>query len=138
MSSAGQSGFPESRSTELRVQGSRVQSFWTPPAVAQVIIVYKGIFASAISLDMASLDLCLSVSGMVCLRDEGSEPQDEGRLQALASFQLRCLKHTLQFPQVQRVVYSTCSVHSQENEEVVSACLQQNPGFRSETHFRFV
>lgn len=84
---------------------------------------YKGV-------EYILLDPSCSGSGMVCLRDEGSEPQDEGRLQALASFQLRCLKHTLQFPQVQRVVYSTCSVHSQENEEVVSACLQQNPGFR--------
>lgn len=76
------------------------------------------------------LDPSCSGSGMVCLRDEVSETQDEGRLQALATFQLRCLNHALQFPQVQRVVYSTCSVHSQENEEVVSACLQQNLGFR--------
>ncbi|KAL1266433.1 hypothetical protein QQF64_002108 [Cirrhinus molitorella] len=76
------------------------------------------------------LDPSCSGSGMVCLRDEVSEQQDDGRLQALATFQLHCLNHALQFPQVQRVVYSTCSVHSQENEEVVSACLQQNPGFR--------
>ncbi|XP_043107072.1 probable 28S rRNA (cytosine-C(5))-methyltransferase isoform X2 [Puntigrus tetrazona] len=76
------------------------------------------------------LDPSCSGSGMVCLRDEFSEPQDEERLKALATFQLRCLNHALQFPQVQRVVYSTCSIHSQENEEVVSACLQQNPAFR--------
>uniref|UniRef100_A0A671PBJ2 Probable 28S rRNA (cytosine-C(5))-methyltransferase n=1 Tax=Sinocyclocheilus anshuiensis TaxID=1608454 RepID=A0A671PBJ2_9TELE len=76
------------------------------------------------------LDPSCSGSGMVCLRDEVSELQDEGRLQALATFQLRSLNHALQFPRVQRVVYSTCSIHSQENEDVVSACLQQNSAFR--------
>lgn len=73
----------------------------------------------------------VSVSGMVCLRDEALETQEDGRLQSLAAFQLRCLNHALQFPHVQRVVYSTCSVHSEENENVVSASLQQNSGFRS-------
>ncbi|XP_072514449.1 28S rRNA (cytosine-C(5))-methyltransferase [Salminus brasiliensis] len=76
------------------------------------------------------LDPSCSGSGMVCLPDGGSEERDGERLQALAAFQLRCLNHALQFPQLQRVVYSTCSIHSQENEEVVSACLQKNPGFR--------
>ncbi|XP_056592427.1 probable 28S rRNA (cytosine-C(5))-methyltransferase [Triplophysa dalaica] len=76
------------------------------------------------------LDPSCSGSGMVCLRDEALEPQEDKRLQSLAAFQLRCLNNALQFPQVQRVVYSTCSVHSEENENVVSACLEQNPGFR--------
>uniref|UniRef100_W5LBG6 NOP2/Sun RNA methyltransferase 5 n=1 Tax=Astyanax mexicanus TaxID=7994 RepID=W5LBG6_ASTMX len=76
------------------------------------------------------LDPSCSGSGMVCLPDGSSEEQDSERLQALAAFQLRCLDHALQFPQLQRVVYSTCSIHSTENEEVVSACLQKNPGFR--------
>ncbi|XP_030648691.1 28S rRNA (cytosine-C(5))-methyltransferase [Chanos chanos] len=78
------------------------------------------------------LDPSCSGSGMVCLRNSSAEPQerDAGRLEALASFQLRCLNHALQFPSVQRVVYSTCSIHTEENEDVVSACLQQNPGFR--------
>ncbi|KAL6473292.1 hypothetical protein MHYP_G00194800 [Metynnis hypsauchen] len=76
------------------------------------------------------LDPSCSGSGMVCLSDGGSAEQDGERLQALAAFQLRCLNHALQFPQLQRVVYSTCSIHSQENEEVVSACLEKNPGFR--------
>lgn len=70
---------------------------------------------------------------MVCLRDDASSADQEkiqARLASLASFQLRCLNHGLKFPRLKRLVYSTCSVHSQENEEVVSACLEQNPGFR--------
>ncbi|XP_067289762.1 probable 28S rRNA (cytosine-C(5))-methyltransferase isoform X2 [Pseudorasbora parva] len=74
------------------------------------------------------LDPSCSGSGMVSLRGEVCEPQD-GRLQALSAFQLRCLTHALSFPRVQRVVYSTCSTHTQENEQVLSACLQQNTGF---------
>ncbi|XP_012693258.1 probable 28S rRNA (cytosine-C(5))-methyltransferase [Clupea harengus] len=83
------------------------------------------------------LDPSCSGSGMVCLRDGSSElaeeqaqAQEASRLQSLSAFQLRCLTHALQFPQVQRVVYSTCSIHTEENEQVVAACLQQNPNFR--------
>ncbi|XP_037100202.1 probable 28S rRNA (cytosine-C(5))-methyltransferase [Syngnathus acus] len=78
------------------------------------------------------LDPSCSGSGMVCLQDRTSaDPQkDASRLASLASFQLRCLNHGLRFPRLKRLIYSTCSVHSQENEEVVTACLQQNPGFR--------
>ncbi|XP_062846645.1 28S rRNA (cytosine-C(5))-methyltransferase-like, partial [Trichomycterus rosablanca] len=77
------------------------------------------------------LDPSCSGSGMLCLSDGGSEEQrrDPERLQALAAFQLRCLNHALRFPRLQRLVYSTCSVHREENEEVVSACLQNNPAF---------
>lgn len=74
---------------------------------------------------------------MVCLRDgtseqpeEQAQTQEASRLQALSAFQQRCLSHALTFPQVQRVVYSTCSIHTEENEQVVAACLQQNPNFR--------
>ncbi|XP_023283115.1 probable 28S rRNA (cytosine-C(5))-methyltransferase [Seriola lalandi dorsalis] len=78
------------------------------------------------------LDPSCSGSGMVCLLDNSSADQekDQARLTSLASFQLRCLNHGLRFPCLKRLVYSTCSIYSQENEEVVKACLQQNPGFR--------
>ncbi|KAM7404444.1 hypothetical protein PAMP_011789 [Pampus punctatissimus] len=79
------------------------------------------------------LDPSCSGSGMVCLRDSGSssdQEKDQTRLASLASFQLRCLNHGLRFPRLKRLIYSTCSIHSQENEEVITACLQQNPGFR--------
>lgn len=74
------------------------------------------------------------VAGMVCRHDGGSEEQeqeqDPERLKALAAFQLHCLNHALKFPKLQHLVYSTCSVHPQENEEVVSMCLKRNPDFR--------
>ncbi|XP_068589116.1 28S rRNA (cytosine-C(5))-methyltransferase [Cebidichthys violaceus] len=79
------------------------------------------------------LDPSCSGSGMVCLRDDASSADQDAvqaRLASLASFQLRCLNHGLKFPRLKRLVYSTCSIHSQENEDVVTACLQQNPGFR--------
>lgn len=79
------------------------------------------------------LDPSCSGSGMVCLRDDPSSDDQEkvqARLASLASFQLRCLNHGLKFPRLKRLVYSTCSIHSQENEDVVAACLQQNPNFR--------
>ncbi|XP_047218248.1 probable 28S rRNA (cytosine-C(5))-methyltransferase [Girardinichthys multiradiatus] len=78
------------------------------------------------------LDPSCSGSGMVCLRDDSTaHPEEEkARLASLASFQLKCLNHSLRFPRLKRLVYSTCSIHSQENEEVIAACLQQNPNFR--------
>ncbi|KAF4082099.1 hypothetical protein AMELA_G00147810 [Ameiurus melas] len=77
------------------------------------------------------LDPSCSGSGMVCLHDGGSEEQEQDpeRLKALAAFQLRCLNHALKFPKLQHLVYSTCSIHTQENEEVVSVCLEKNPDF---------
>ncbi|MCJ1308495.1 hypothetical protein MMC25_002148 [Agyrium rufum] len=46
------------------------------------------------------------------------------RLGALAAFQLRLLLHAFSFPSARKVTYSTCSVHAEENENVVVAALQ--------------
>ncbi|KAG2284094.1 hypothetical protein Bca52824_055314 [Brassica carinata] len=48
---------------------------------------------------------------------------DSIRLHKLAVFQKKALAHALSFPQVERVVYSTCSIHQIENEDVVSSLL---------------
>ena len=45
------------------------------------------------------------------------------RVSKLASFQVSILQHALQFPRLEKIVYSTCSVHREENEDVVAAVL---------------
>lgn len=49
----------------------------------------------------------------------------DDRVESLAQFQEAALSHALRFPGLQRLVYSTCSVHIRENEGVVAAVLEQ-------------
>ncbi|NXC86852.1 NSUN5 methyltransferase, partial [Cercotrichas coryphoeus] len=71
------------------------------------------------------LDPSCSGSGMVT-RGPGEEAASSAeRLQALSGFQRRVLNHALSFPALQRLVYSTCSLHQEENEDVVQAVLQK-------------
>ncbi|KAI3337620.1 S-adenosyl-L-methionine-dependent methyltransferase [Xylariaceae sp. AK1471] len=53
-----------------------------------------------------------------------SEKEMKVRLEALSSFQLTLLLHAFAFPAARRVTYSTCSIHAEENEQVVLKALQ--------------
>lgn len=79
------------------------------------------------------LDPSCSGSGIVDrlndLTDDGGSSSAE-RLQALAAFQRKVLSHALRFPAVEHLVYSTCSVHQEENEDVVRDTLLENSAFR--------
>ncbi|KAF2216373.1 hypothetical protein CERZMDRAFT_33641 [Cercospora zeae-maydis SCOH1-5] len=46
------------------------------------------------------------------------------RLQNLSGFQLKIVKHAMSFPMAKRITYSTCSLHDEENEQVVLKALQ--------------
>ncbi|KAL9179864.1 hypothetical protein ACHAXT_007834 [Thalassiosira profunda] len=78
------------------------------------------------------LDPSCSGSGIVNSPDrlsgdakDGKDRKDDKRIESLSNFQLVALKHALSFPQAERVVYSTCSVHAEENEGVVSKALAE-------------
>lgn len=71
--------------------------------------------------------------------DSGSE-----RVKQLAAFQLAVTKKAMTFPNVHTIVYSTCSVHWQENEGVVAEILawsrhkdQREKDCAGETEFGF-
>lgn len=53
-----------------------------------------------------------------------SEKEMKIRLEALSSFQLTLLLHAFTFPSARKVTYSTCSIHAEENEQVVLKALQ--------------
>ncbi|CAN8096560.1 unnamed protein product [Discula destructiva] len=52
-----------------------------------------------------------------------SEKDLKMRLAALSSFQLKILLHAFAFPAARRITYSTCSIHAEENEQVVMDAL---------------
>lgn len=61
------------------------------------------------------------------LSKDSSTGEEEARLQQLRRFQIKILKHAAQFPSLRRLVYSTCSIHAQENEQVVKEILETCP-----------
>ena len=57
--------------------------------------------------------------------DNNGNNKDAKRIQSLSNFQLVALKHAMSFPNVDKIVYSTCSVHDDENEIVIAKALRE-------------
>lgn len=75
------------------------------------------------SIDVILLDPTCSGSG---LQDRLKEQTDPQRLGKLASFQTLMLKKALEV-EPKRIVYSTCSLHIMENENVIKSALKESP-----------
>jgi putative methyltransferase len=54
------------------------------------------------------------------------DSHDQTRLFKLQEFQTKIMSHALSFPNIQTVVYSTCSIHPEENEHVVRRLLEDS------------
>jgi 25S rRNA (cytosine2278-C5)-methyltransferase len=77
------------------------------------------------------LDPSCSGSGMLNRFESEVRNKDSSRLYKLAGLQHKLLTHALtSFPNVKRVVYSTCSVYPEENEEVVLSVLRRVGDFK--------
>lgn len=77
------------------------------------------------------LDPSCSGSGMLNRFESEIRNKDSGRLFKLAGLQHKLLTHAMtSFPNVKRIVYSTCSVYPEENEEVVLSALRKVGDFK--------
>ncbi|KAM0944768.1 putative 16S rRNA (cytosine(967)-C(5))-methyltransferase [Dioscorea sansibarensis] len=56
-------------------------------------------------------------------QDNDADAANSQRVKRLAAFQRKALVHALSFPAIERVVYSTCSIHQTENEDVIKSVL---------------
>ncbi|XP_058443746.1 28S rRNA (cytosine-C(5))-methyltransferase [Malaya genurostris] len=76
------------------------------------------------------IDPSCSGSGMVD-RLKLNEEIDKQRLYKLGGLQYKLLCHAMNaFPAAKRIVYSTCSVYPEENEEIVQSALKHNGHFK--------
>ncbi|CCH43644.1 putative methyltransferase [Wickerhamomyces ciferrii] len=99
----------------------------TTAGASKIVKINTGDFTQSKPSDFEDVtglvvDPSCSGSGIFGRAHEEENPEgsySDERLQKLSSFQFSIVKHALSFPNAKKVVYSTCSIHAQENERVV-------------------
>jgi putative methyltransferase len=85
------------------------------------------------NVSCALVDPSCSGSGNVAYMTGGGaveeEPGNDENVQKLAADQEALLLHVMSFPSMESVVYSTCSIHQEEDEDVVAKVLKGNKEF---------
>ncbi|KAF9977506.1 hypothetical protein BGZ73_005777 [Actinomortierella ambigua] len=55
-----------------------------------------------------------------------ADEKKKERLRSLGEFQVECVSKAMTFPNAQKISYSTCSIHAEENEHVVVTLLRKH------------
>lgn len=101
--------------------------------------IVKPIYADALTVtpeqcpdvEYILVDPSCSGSGMQNRMSLDPDENSPERLKKLAGLQIKILSYAMSaFPDVKRIVYSTCSLFEEENEQVVRRCLDLNPEFK--------
>ena len=62
----------------------------------------------------------------IAIQEDETAKELQSRLASLSAFQTKLLLHAMSFPQARKITYSTCSVHAEENENVVLSALHSD------------
>ncbi|RKP22171.1 S-adenosyl-L-methionine-dependent methyltransferase [Rozella allomycis CSF55] len=104
----------------------------------QVVVLNKDFLSLKLSdhpllqdVEYALCDPSCSGSGIVNQLERRLDNHiDETRLRNLSEFQYKIVSHAMNvLPNLRDLVYSTCSIHAEENEQVVQRILDDNPDF---------
>jgi len=101
------------------VNGDFLEVDRNDPSYAEVHAILLDPSCSGSGISTERLDYLLPSHS----RDSQDDAGTSSRVMKLSAFQKKALSHALSFPSVERVVYSTCSIHQAENEDVINSVL---------------